>query len=344
MHSGATSRIRIFRADTMEWTPFSPDRPTPEEFSRAGIEYVGSPASAQIILARTLSQFRGLNTLPKQFAIWTSEPRFELHIVSPARVPGFARPVHIMNAYMGVHEDNYLHMWGHDAPPDRDAALRAFAAKPLRAAMLATYYPAGHFSERAIPMADPSGTLVQKSDGQLLRRGRDIDLTQRRQALALHLQRQGFCDIYGRDWPASAEVSGDSRHGDWPGTKQEILQNFAFNLAFENTIAEHYVTEKIWDAIKGACLPVYHGNGSGIYEDLPRGSFIEAAGKTNAALGKEIMTMGRREAADRYETCLDAYLTITRENRHRDSVGALLRRTVSFLQAIVPAPTPAPTL
>ena len=32
-------------------------------------------------------------------------------------------------------------------------------------------------------------------------------------------------------------------------------------------------------AIKGACLPVYHGAGNCIYDDFPEGSFIEAAGK-----------------------------------------------------------------
>jgi hypothetical protein len=244
-----------------------------------------------------------------------------------------------MNVYTGAFADNYLLMKAHQSSIDRDAALRAFASKPYRAAMLATYFPA---RSRRGPLArsDPQWVLQSKDDGQLLFKGRNIDLTQRRQALALHLQRQGFCDIYGREWPDTIKISGESRFDRWPATKQEILKNYAVNIAFENTIAPHYVTEKIWDAIKAACLPVYHGAGTGIYDDLPRNSFIEADGKTNAALGKQITSMDRREAADRYETCLDVYLRVLNEDRHRQSIAAMLKRTVEFLEGVMGKPGP----
>jgi len=318
----------------MEYTPFRSDDP-PDEFKRAGIAYVAHPRSAHVILSRFVGGLQKFAQWPSHFAIWTNEPRFDMHVASPVRVLGIALPVHVMNVYTGVSADNYLGMWRHRSPIDRDVALQAFSTKPRRAVMLATYYPAGSLSGPKIARADPETALTPKKDGQLLLNGRDLDLTQRRQALALHLQRQGFCDIYGRDWPATVKISGESRGNNWPTTKQQILGDYAFNLAFENTIAAHYVTEKIWDAIKAACLPVYHGPGTGIYDDFPRNSFVEAARKTNAALGKEIMSMSRREAADRYETCLDVYLQILQEDRHGQSVAAMLKRTVEFLEGVM---------
>jgi hypothetical protein len=117
--------------------------------------------------------------------------------------------------------------------------------------------------------------------------------------------------------------------------KQAVLNNYAINIAFENTIIPHYVTEKIWDAVKGACLPVYHGVGNGIYEDFPEGSFIEAAGKANGALAEEIIHMPRSEASDRYEACLAVYQRVVGEGRHQLSLAACRERTASFLQSVM---------
>jgi hypothetical protein len=265
-----------------------------------------------------------------------------MHLVSPVSIPGVGRPVHVMNTYTGVYTDNYLCMKHRGPPIDRDEALRAFARKPNRSVMLATYFAAGRRQGPPLAKSDPRISLEPKPDGQLLRNGRDVDLTQRRQALALHLQRQGFCDLYGRGWPETIKISGESRFDRWPETKQDILSGYAINLAFENTIAPRYVTEKIWDAIRGACLPVYHGIGTGIYDDFPPNSFVEAAKTTNAALGKEIMSMSRREAGDRYEACLDTYLRILDGGGPEQSAAAMLARTVEFIQAIMQSPSDRP--
>ena len=101
--------------------------------------------------------------------------------------------------------------------------------------------------------------------------GRNIDLQEYRQELALLLQKWGFCDIYGSSWPASTTIEGTSREGAWWDAKREILENYAINIAFENTIIPNYVTEKIWDAVVCGCLPVYHGVDNGIYEIFPPG-------------------------------------------------------------------------
>ncbi len=41
--------------------------------------------------------------------------------------------------------------------------------------------------------------------------------------------------------------------------KLEFLQNYAFTICPENTLSEGYVTEKLTDAFKGGCIPIYQG-------------------------------------------------------------------------------------
>ncbi len=58
--------------------------------------------------------------------------------------------------------------------------------------------------------------------------------------------------------------------------KIAFLRNFRFNIAFENTIMDGYVTEKITDAFAAGCIPIYYGDPS-IYQEFNKGSFINVA-------------------------------------------------------------------
>jgi hypothetical protein len=315
----------------------------PKALRRAGVEYVDDPQAADIIISRQGRSFLPYRSLPKRFVIWTHEPRYDLHFRSPVFAFGVRQPIHIMNIHTGdVVADNYLFMGQGGEPPDRDRCLRDFASKPWRAAMIATFirkrnWLHGVLSRRRA-RRDMRASLVPHGNGSLILNSRNQDLYQRRQALALQLQRKGFCDIYGRQWPPNVKISGESRGDGWQGTKRDILKAYAVNIAFENTIVPHYVTEKIWDAIRNSCLPVYYGAGNRIYDDFPSGSFVEAADKTTAALADEIMHLGRSEAADRYQICLDTYLRIVREGRHRRSADALRERTAAFLVSVMQYP------
>ncbi len=336
------SRIRVFRANPMQWTPFADDDP-PDAFKRVGVEFALHPLEADIILGLAARDLRPFGKMPKRFAIWTHEPRSDLHCRSPVRVPGVRQPVYVMNVHAGSLLTDNCHLMGeHKSPLDRDRCLRNFASKPFRAAILATYHrkrnPLRWYLKTRFSGVDPRTSLIQKADGSLLRDGRNVDLFQRRQALALYLQRMNFCDIYGRAWPRAVKISGESRFNDWETSKQAVLKNYAINLAFENTIVPHYVTEKIWDAIKAACLPVYHGTGNGIYDDFPQGSFIEAADKSVGSLAEEIMLMDLREACDRYEACLDVYQRVVREDRHQTSILSQDTRTAGFLATVMRQP------
>lgn len=106
----------------------------------------------------------------------------------------------------------------------------------------------------------------------------NVDITDYRQKLAMNLQQRfRACHIFGRNWPSSVSLQGESRGGAWHDTKLQTLQSYSFNLSLENTIIENYVTEKIWDSFLAACIPVYHGTGSGIESVISKDSYINCA-------------------------------------------------------------------
>jgi hypothetical protein len=342
------SGIRVFRASRMKYTFFESDLP-PEPLARIGLRYVGSPAEADIILGETIPQLQKFGTLEKRFAIWTNEPRYDLTYLPLAEMPKIARPVHVMNVHTGtLNLDNYFFLTHPKyIDLDRDQVMRGFAAKPRRVVMLATFRAGRHwlrwyFSKSGRRRRLPA-SLAPLPRGGLMREGENLDLRAFRQGLAIDLYRQGLCDIFGHDWPQGIRVGGedrmatDWRDADWRGEKHAVLGNYRINLALENTIAPHYVTEKIWDAICGACLPVYHGRGNRIYDDFPAGSFIDTDGKTRQAVAEEIKTIDAGEASDRFEACLDTYLRIVRERRPKESGRAALERTAAFIQGIMDA-------
>jgi hypothetical protein len=55
-------------------------------------------------------------------------------------------------------------------------------------------------------------------------------------------------------------------------------------------------------------------------------------------LAEEIMTMNRREAADRYEACLDVYLRVVGEDRRVVSIRSRDERTVAFIDRVLHEP------
>ncbi|WP_020005449.1 glycosyltransferase family 10 domain-containing protein, partial [Brachyspira innocens] len=42
--------------------------------------------------------------------------------------------------------------------------------------------------------------------------------------------------------------------------KIEYLKDFKFNICPENTISDGYITEKLFDAFKAGCIPIYNGD------------------------------------------------------------------------------------
>jgi UDP:flavonoid glycosyltransferase YjiC (YdhE family) len=76
----------------------------------------------------------------------------------------------------------------------------------------------------------------------------------RRQAYVSELMRQMPVDSYG-GWRRNRTLAADGG----PETKRAVIARYAFTLAFENAIAEDYVTEKFFDPLRVGSVPVYLG-------------------------------------------------------------------------------------
>ena len=75
-------------------------------------------------------------------------------------------------------------------------------------------------------------------------------------------------DLYGRNLPQWSQGFGEIKNK-WHG-----LAPYYYNLVVENYVGNSwYVSEKLWDALLGWCLPIYYG-GPAADKLLPPGSFI----------------------------------------------------------------------
>lgn len=287
---------------------YSPFSDVPSHPSLAEIGFVPSKSlwAASTIVTRSAALARKASRfLPfKRFISWTNEPRYDSE--TRARISGALRQtINVFNVFTGnvfwhnLHflgsyhflERNSLGLSRSKLDPDRLIPLEsAFATKKLA---LAVYE-----HQRA-------------EDCEYLVDGRNIDLRDKRQEIALAGYAARRCNIVGRGWNGAAmEESGfaGSDAQPWWTRKLTLLGGYRFSLAFENTVAPYYVTEKIWHAIHAGCVPVYWGTGSTISELFPDGSYVDASQfDSEASLWHYLQTMTYGEFGARLRTCIASY-------------------------------------
>ena len=104
-----------------------------------------------------------------------------------------------------------------------------------------------------------TNTMQRKS--HLIKNGHNIDLTEKRCKYAFAGHKRNLLDIYGNKWPHGYALDnsgfGFEKERHWWIEKLDILNSYKFNLCFENTAYQNYVTEKIWHAILSYTLPIY---------------------------------------------------------------------------------------
>lgn len=71
----------------------------------------------------------------------------------------------------------------------------------------------------------------------------------------------------------------------YEGCKIELLENYRWNICFENSITEGYITEKLLEAKISGCIPIYYGHQS-VLVDFNTSSFINY---TNYNSTKELL-------------------------------------------------------
>jgi hypothetical protein len=66
--------------------------------------------------------------------------------------------------------------------------------------------------------------------------------------------------------------------------KVAFLEDYRFNITYENSYGEGYVTEKIFHAKAAGCVPIYWGDSLAVAEDFNPEGFIDAKGLTDEEL------------------------------------------------------------
>ncbi len=287
---GLPLKVSVFAEPKMKSTPFQ-HKDVKLWLQSQGVDLKRNSDAAQVLVSencRTLIRYARRFGNRKRYLLWTAEPRRDTNFVPWLRLRGLPT-IRIMNVYTGdTFPDNLCYLnklvgWGQlqsshprlTVPPD--------------------------LTNRKIAMV--AGT--QLHHGSIIRDGVDIDIYRLRNELGLMGHRLGVMDVYGRGWPEGVS-KGDSRGPGWIGAKREIIEgNYWFNLCFENTRIRNYCTEKIWDAIRMGCLPIYYG-APNIYDTFPHQSFIDYGElRTPEALFELVRTMTPEEFQERYNRCVD---------------------------------------
>lgn len=74
------------------------------------------------------------------------------------------------------------------------------------------------------------------------------------------LSQRRHVDSLGRHLKNKEDAVSDRNKGDWGASKLEILRNYNFTIAFENSETSGYTTEKIAHAFEAGTIPIYWGD------------------------------------------------------------------------------------
>lgn len=245
------------------------------QLQRRGIVLVDDISNAHVVASDSRNRLLAAAAFRpfKRFLLWTNEPRHDRTFPETWWTQYGRRKFKFFNVYHNnvfFHNLHFLGAYSHIIEQNLGIDLHSVArgAWPNRAD-----HPRPRCCVAVFQYRDP-----RKS--RLSYRNKNIDLTARRQDIALALHKRGIGDIYGGQWPESI-VSGrsgfDAGNKQWWVTKIDLLQHYRFSIAFENTAWPFYCTEKLWHALYAGNLPLYWGAGCRIKDDLPSESFIDVA-------------------------------------------------------------------
>jgi len=313
--------IKLYKASSFKYTPFNDFQKGDLEFlNKNAIEIVKNIQEADIIISQNFKHlkknfWRGL--FGKKFLVWTPESRFDTHFKSEVKTFAGLITCHIMNVYT---KDVFASNTSlHCTLINKKLELldSNFKLKSRKIIALMSFYK-GLNSE----------TLIKD--------GENRDLIALRTKICLDGNAKGVLDVFGKGWPKGISKE-DSREGDWVERKKQLLDNYNFNLSFENTAAYNYMTEKIWDSIENYCLPIYFGEHTNAYELFPENSFIDYSKFNNLEeLFSYINSMKDAEFIDRLNKCISTYNSISSKgaNFERAERERMLNNIVSKLQYI----------
>ncbi|WP_452602299.1 glycosyltransferase family 10 domain-containing protein [Pontimicrobium sp. MEBiC06410] len=288
--------IKLYKASSFKYTPF-------EDFIEGDLAFINENdivivdkiKEADIIISQNYKHlkkhfWRGVFG-NKKFLIWTLESRFDTHFSSEIKVFFNLVNCHIMNVYTKDVFVTNVTFRSRLITNKLKLVPQDFKLKSKKVVALMSFYK-GLNSEA------------------LIRDGDNIDLIKLRTEIALKGHEIDAMDVYGKGWPEGISKE-DSREGNWVERKRQLVDNYHFNLSFENTAAYNYVTEKIWDSIENYCLPIYYGKHTNIYELFPENSFIDYSKfDSPEALFEFISQMTNETFIERMNNCIKVYNAI----------------------------------
>ena len=284
--------IKVYKLDSLKYTPFDENFILNDYlFLNKSLKFVEQPKEAEIIITSSekhILRNPDLVIRNKKFLIWTNEPRVSTKQKSFRLFHLFSK-IHVMNVYtksVFVNQVTYQKKrFQNSLPLNPKANLN----KNKECVALMSFYEGGKHSK-------------------LIINSKNVDLIKLRSEIALFGYKHGFLEIYGKGWPNGISKE-DSRNKNWVERKKEILSKYRFNLCFENTIAENYITEKIWDSIENYCLPIYYaGEDNSIYKIFPKNSFVDYAEfNTPEELFHYLKKISDIEYKSRLEKCIFVY-------------------------------------
>tara|TARA_R100000935_G_C2835815_1_gene168014 strand:+ start:1121 stop:2068 length:948 start_codon:yes stop_codon:yes gene_type:complete len=286
--------IKLFLVGSFVYTPFT-DAVDLEYLKKNGLEITDKIKEADILISQNFKHlktyiWRFLKT--KKYLVWTLEPRFDTTFTSTSEI------------LMGLHKCYFMNIYTRDV----FTSIITFHTKNIenKLSLLNEDFKFKHKNIVAL-MSYYKGIDTPI----LMRNDKNIDLINLRSELALDGNKLGTLDVFGKGWPNNISKE-DSRVGDWPKRKEEILSEYSFNLCFENTIAYNYVTEKIWDSIGNYCLPIYYGAGTNIYSFFPKNSFLDYSEfKDSKSMFNFVENMSKNEYIERMNKCINVYNSIS---------------------------------
>lgn len=289
--------VKIYKASGFYFTPFGGYVKGDLEYLKEnGLEFVDNVKEADVIISQNFKHlkkylWRGV-VFNTKFLIWTNEPRFDTNF--KPLIKSFVGLVecHIMNIYTQNVFINNTTIHCSQINQKLNLLENNYKLKSRKVAALMSYYK-GLDSE----------PLIRNND--------NIDLIALRSKIALKGNEFQSLDIYGKGWPNNVSKE-DSREGNWVDRKKELLKDYSFNLAFENTASYNYMTEKIWGSIENYCLPIYYGKHTNAYEIFPKNSFIDYSEfDSPEQLFEFINNMADKEFVRRMNLCVDTYNSIS---------------------------------
>jgi hypothetical protein len=292
--------IKLYKASSFNYTPFEGFvKGDLEYLTDNGIKFVTNINDADIIISQNykhIKRFFWRGLFGKKFLIWTLEPKFDTHTSPKIRVFFNLFECHIMNVYT---QDVFVtNLSFHSGLITKKIKLvpKNFKFKNKRIVALMSYYKG---------IYEPN----------VVNQNFNADLIALRSKIALEGNKLGVVDVYGKGWPEGVSKE-NSREGDWVNRKKQLINNYHFNLCFENTSAFNYMTEKIWDSIENYCLPIYYSKNTNAYSLFPKNSFIDYSEYNSPEeLFNFISKMKDDEFVKRMNTCIAVYNEISSKGK-----------------------------